>query len=124
MEQTIKKNGTLFLTLKLLIFSYVITTILLLLLAFLFYKFRLSEVIINVGITAVYIISTFFSGFLAGKKMKTRKYLWGLLIGAAYFIILLLVSFVINRGISDFSGNFLSTLFLCVGSGMLGGMLS
>ncbi len=124
MEQTIKKNGTLFLTLKLLIFSYVITTILLLFLAFLFYKFRLSEVIINVGITAVYIISTFLSGFLAGKKMKTRKYLWGLLIGAAYFIILLLVSFVINRGISDFTGNFLSTLFLCVGSGMLGGMLS
>lgn len=124
MEQTIKKNGTLFFTLKLLIFSYVLTTVLLLFLAFLFYKLRLSEVIVNVGITAVYIISTFFTGFLAGKKMKNKKYLWGLLFGAAYFIVLLLVSCVINRGISSFSGNFLSTLFLCVGSGMLGGMLS
>lgn len=124
MEQGIKKRIDIMFLLKLLVFSYVLTGLFLLILSLLLYKFRFSETIINGGIVAIYIAATFLTGFLAGKKMQTKKYLWGLCLGAGYFLILTLISFIINHGISDFSGNFLSTLFLCVGSGMLGGMLS
>lgn len=124
MEQTIKKKVDLLFLLKMLAFSYILTTILLLLLSMLLYKFRLSETIINVGIIIIYIASTFFTGFITGKKTGTKKYLWGLILGAAYFIVLTLISLFLNHGISDFTGNFLSTFFICVGSGMLGGMLS
>lgn len=124
MEQSIKKRVDVLLLLKLLAFSYVLTAVFLLILSMLLYKFRLSETIINVGIVIIYIAATFLTGFLAGKKIGTKKYLWGLCLGAGYFLILTLISLIINHGINDFSGNFLSTLFLCVGSGMLGGMLS
>lgn len=124
MEQSIKKRVDVLFLLKLLAFSYIITAVFLLILSMLLYKFRLSETIINIGIVVIYIAATFLTGFLAGKKTGTKKYLWGLFLGAGYFLILTLISLIINHGISDFSGNFLSTLFLCVGSGMLGGMLS
>lgn len=124
MEQSIKKRVDLLFLLKLLAFSYILTAVFLLILSMLLYKFRLSETIINIGIVVIYIAATFLTGFLAGKKIGSKKYLWGLFLGAGYFLILTLISLIINHGISDFSGNFLSTLFLCVGSGMLGGMLS
>lgn len=124
MEQSIKKKVDILFLLKLLAFSYILTAVFLLILSMLLYKFRLSETIINIGIVVIYIAATFLTGFLAGKKTGTKKYLWGLLLGAGYFLILTFISLIINHGISDFSGNFLSTLFLCVGSGMLGGMLS
>ncbi|MBD5466386.1 MAG: TIGR04086 family membrane protein [Lachnospiraceae bacterium] len=124
MEQSIKKRVDLLFLLKLLVFSYILTAVFLLILSMLLYKLRLSETIINIGIVAIYIAATFLTGFLAGKKIGSKKYLWGLFLGAGYFLILTLISLIINHGISDFSGNFLSTLFLCVGSGMLGGMLS
>lgn len=124
MEQSIKKGVDVLFLLKLLAFSYIITAVFLLILSMLLYKFRLSETIINIGIVVIYIAATFLTGFLAGKKTGTKKYLWGLFLGAGYFLILTLISLIINHGISDFSGNFLSTLFLCIGSGMLGGMLS
>lgn len=124
MEQSIKKKVDVLFLLKLLAFSYILTAVFLLILSMLLYKLRLSETIINIGIVVIYIAATFFTGFLAGKKIGTKKYLWGLFLGAGYFLILTLISLIINHGISDFSGNFLSTLFLCIGSGMLGGMLS
>lgn len=109
---------------KLLIASYFITGILLLLLAMLLYKFHIGEAIVNMGIVLIYCLSTFFTGFLAGKSMREKKFLWGLLLGAAYFLLLCLISFAITRSIEDLSGNFLTSMLLCTGSGMLGGMLS
>lgn len=107
--------------LKLLIASYFITGVFLLLLALLLYKFHLSGSVVSAGIIVTYIASTFFTGFLAGKRMGHQKYLWGLLLGGAYFIVLAIVSLCAGAGVGH---NFLVTLFLCLASGMLGGMLS
>ena len=109
--------------LKCLLLSYLLTTGLLLLLALMLYRFGLSEKIVSVCIVAIYIIVTFFSGFLTGKREGSRKYLWGLLLGSLYFIVLLIVSLIVNHGMSA-SGNFFTVLILCAGSGMLGGMVS
>ena len=109
--------------LKCLLLSYLLTTGLLLLLALMLYRFGLSEKIVSVCIVAIYIIVTFFAGFLTGKREGSRKYIWGLLLGSHYFIVLLIVSLIVNHGMSA-SGNFFTVLILCAGSGMLGGMVS
>lgn len=110
--------------LKSLLISYLLTAGLLLLLALFLYKFSLTEKIVSLCITGIYILVTFLAGFLAGKREGSRKFLWGLLMGCLYFIILTLVSLIVNHGMGDLSSGFFTTLVLCAGSGMLGGMLS
>lgn len=110
--------------LKCLLFSYIITGGLLLLLALLLYRFGLSEKIVAIAIIVIYVAATFFAGFVAGKKIKNRKFIWGLLLGLAYFMVLAVVSLIVNHSISDLTTGFFTTLALCAGGGMLGGMLS
>lgn len=119
-----KKNEKIANVLKSLLIAYIATGVLIMLLAFLVYKFSLPERIVGIGIIAIYVISTFLGGFLLGKNMKVKKYLWGLLCGMAYFIVLVIVSLVVNRGLQNVAGDFVLTMILCCGSGMLGGMLS
>lgn len=107
-----------------LLIAYIATALVLLVLAFLYYKLRFSEDIVSGVIVLTYVVAGFLSGFLAGKRMKQKKFLWGLLMGVAYYLVLLVLSLVVNQGINDFSGSMLTTLVLCAGGGMLGGMLS
>lgn len=110
--------------LKCLVFAYIITGVLLMLLAFLLYRLQLKEGIVSIGIIVIYIAASFFSGWAAGKKMGSRKFLWGLLMGVLYFAVLSVVSLIVNRQVDDVAGNFVTALGICAGSGMLGGMLS
>ena len=107
---------------KALLVSYLLTGGLLLLLAGLLYRFRLDEGKIQIGIILIYIVSCFAGGFLAGKMMKSRKFLWGVLLGLLYFLIMTLVSLAVNRGLQDGTTSYFTTFFLCMGGGMLGGM--
>ena len=104
--------------------AYILTAGLLLLLAFMLYRFGLSEKVVSICIIAVYIIVTFLAGMLAGKREGRKKFLWGLMMGVLYFGILVAVSLVVNRGLEDVAGNLVTVFFLCAGSGMLGGMVS
>ena len=104
--------------------AYILTAGLLLLLAFMLYRFGLSEKVVSICIILVYIIVTFLAGLLAGKREGQKKFLWGLMMGALYFGILVAVSLVVNRGLEDVAGNLITVFFLCAGSGMLGGMVS
>ena len=69
---------------KCLLASYVLTLLLLCLLALLLYKLHLTEGMVTIAISAIYVITTFMAGFLAGKKMKTQKFLWGALLGSIF----------------------------------------
>ena len=71
---------------KALLVSYLLTGGLLLLLAGLLYRFRLDEGKIQIGIILIYIFSCFAGGFLSGKMMKSRKFLWGVLLGLLLFL--------------------------------------
>ncbi len=110
--------------LLILVLSYVLTACLLLLLAFILYKFRISESIVNIAVIVIYISVTFAAGFIAGKYYKVKKFLWGLVLGSVYFLILVLVSLI--GGVSDavIGSGGVTTWILCAGGGMLGGMLS
>ena len=88
--------------LKSLLFAYALTGVLLLLLAFALFSFDLGETVVDVGITAVYVLACFMGGFMAGRILHRDKYLWGVGTGAAYYLLLLLVSFAV-RGHWDMS---------------------
>ena len=60
-------EGVIFM-LKCLLVSYVLTAGLLLLLALMLYRFGLKENIVNICIIAIYVIVTFLSGMMAGKR--------------------------------------------------------
>ena len=107
-----------------LVLAYVITTVGLMILAFLLFKFPLGEAAVSVGVIMIYILSTFLSSFICGKKCKNRKFLWGLAIGSAYFVILLLLSLIMNESVIALGTNVVTSLLICAGSGMLGGMLA
>ena len=110
--------------LKTLLFSYILTGILLALLAFLLYKMGLGEKVVTIAIIVIYVAATFFGGFMAGKKLKSRKFLWGMVLGAAYFLVLTALSLSAGQEGLQMGNSFLTTLVLCTGGGMLGGMLS
>lgn len=110
--------------LKSLLVMYLITGLLLLLLAILMYKLDLSVSIANIGIIAIYVISGFIGGLLIGKRMKMRKFLWGMVVGVSYFGILLLASLIANGGVIEDVTQLLITLVLCAASATIGGMIS
>ena len=101
-----------------------VTGILLLVLTLLLYKAGLSEENVNAGIILVYVISTFSGGFVIGKLTGMRKFLWGLLLGVIYFVLLLLISLGIYHSLQADVMNLVTTFLLCAGGGMLGGMIS
>lgn len=107
-----------------LLIMYVITGIALLVLAMLLYKFQLSENAVSIGIMVIYVISGLLGGLIAGKRMKTRRFLWGILMGAIYFLVLLAGSFLLNRGLTSDLLHVVTTLIMCMAAGMIGGMLS
>ena len=109
---------------KALLASYIVTGILLFILTLLLYKFQWDEQMITAGIIAIYVISTFAGGFILGKLKGTRKFLWGLIMGILYFLLLFLISFGIYRSFDGNGTNVLTTLLFCMGGGMLGGMIA
>lgn len=110
--------------LKSLLCAYVITGILLLILTGLLYKMNLDEGKVTAGIIVIYVVSTFAGGFIAGKLMRERKFLWGLTVGVLYFALLLFVSLGIYRSVQGNGADTLTTFLMCAGGGMLGGMIS
>ena len=122
MERTENRSAILLPALKILLFMYVVTGGLLVLLTAMLMKFHLTENVVNMGIMIIYVISGFAGGFLAGKRMKSRKFLWGMILGAGYFLILTTGSIIFHRGLDMETERFLTTMVLCVASGMIGGM--
>lgn len=102
--------------------SYLVTLPALLLLAFLLYQFKLGDQTAQIGVIVIYLGATFFGGCLTGRKLHTRKYLWGMFSGAMYFAILCAVSICMPVETSQMGSGFISALLLCVAGGTLGGM--
>ena len=107
---------------------YVVSGVLLLGLAVLLYNFELSEETVRIGVIVIYITSGFVGGFLIGRWMQDKKYLWGLMAGGVYYLLLFALSLVIKQGMGEALTldvvRMLTTLVLCVVSSMAGGMIS
>ena len=109
---------------KCLLAAYLVTGGGLLLLALLLYRLGLSESAVNIGIIIIYALACFLAGFFAGKATAERRFFWGFLVGALYFAVLALMTLAVNHGFKDVGNHFFTTLMICAGSGMLGGMVS
>ncbi len=124
MDKRLIGSSTVLFLLKCLLAAYILTGGCLMLLALLLYRFRLSEQVVSIGIIVIYVAAVFLAGFIAGKRMGSRKFLWGLAMGLAYFGIMVLISMAANHGLKGFDTHFFSILAICGAGGMLGGMLS
>lgn len=109
---------------QILFFMYLATFLLLLALALVLYKMDPSQQVFNIWLVAVYVISGLLGGFLIGKKMRNRRFLWGLFIGVMYFMILFLVSVILKRGVGEDITHLIMTFVLCTASATVGGMIS
>lgn len=90
MERAEGNNKIVLKVLSTLLVMYILTGAALFLLAFLLYKMELTENIVTIGIMVIYVVSGLLGGIIIGKRMKTRRFLWGILIGGAYFVVLLI----------------------------------
>lgn len=124
MEKPIRTNEKAAILLKALLFSYLITGLLLLLLALLLYRLDLSEEVISIGIIVIYSVTTFLGGFYIGRKKKSRKFLWGFIFGSCYFVLLLTISLLFNHGMPEEANRLFTTSVLCICGGTFGGMLA
>lgn len=124
MDKTIRQNTKIVTLLKGLLLSYIITAFILLILSFLMLKLDLSGTVISVGIQFVYIISAFAGGFFVGKKVEQKKFLWGLVMGIFYFIVVMLISIFLNRSTPLSLSSLLIVFVISTLSGMIGGMIS
>lgn len=109
---------------KILLVMYAVTALLLFLLAVLVQKLGWESGTISIGISVVYVLSCFLGGFLAGKVQKTKKFIWGILMALMYVIVMLVITMIVKHGLEGGTLDFGVNLLLCLGSGMIGGMVS
>ena len=124
MDKTNTRKNKPLVIISTLLIMYVITGLALLALALLLFKMQLSENIVSISIMVIYIISCLIGGLVAGRRLKVRRFLWGVAVGAVYFAVLLIGSLLMNRGISSDAVHVVTTLIMCMAAGMISGMIS
>ena len=103
--------------------SFVLTALLLVVVAFVLYQTKASVEHIGGAILLVYAVAAFVGGMIFSAQKDSRHYLMGGLFGLAYFGVVYGVSAVWNKSLSTMFPAMLTTLLVCVLAGMLGGML-
>ncbi|MBO5279035.1 MAG: TIGR04086 family membrane protein [Lachnospiraceae bacterium] len=108
---------------KVLVLETVISLVLLCLFALVLQKLQPSERVITTGIKLLYVIVNLIGGLLIGKIMSQKKFLWGVITGFLYFIVISLISFIVHQGFYTDLDNAVTICLLCLAGGMAGGML-
>jgi putative membrane protein (TIGR04086 family) len=90
-------------TLKTLAVSYFITVLCLFIVAFLLYRFRLTDGQTTAAILAIYVIASFTGGFILARMQKKHRVLWGLGFGIMYFAVLAAASLIIGKGVAVYA---------------------
>ena len=104
--------------------SYTVTALLLMLMALLLLKLKMPWAAVTAGVMVMYLVSCFRGGYLLGKGVGKNKFLWGLILGAGYFVLLMILSAVAAPGEFGGAGRVFSAFLLCCAGGMAGGMLA
>ena len=107
-----------------LLFSYLLSALLLTLLAFGLFRFKLAPSRVASAVYGVYALSCFLGGLLAGKGISDRRFFWGLLAGLLYSLLLALMSFLFNQGVEGDTKSMTIVMGICAFGGTLGGMIS
>ena len=102
----------------------IVTVILLLIMAFMLFKFNLSDGFIIVGIYITYVVSCFVGGLIIGKVRGEKKYLWGMIVGLVFFVTLSLISLIVTGELYGSGMKAIGALVACVLGGAVGGMIA
>ncbi len=100
------------------------TVILLLVLAFVMLQMQPDLKTAEMGIMIIYALSVFAGGWFCGKKTGNRKFLWGMVTGASYFLLLAAVSVLGDRTFQSDMTEGVTAFLICVAGGTIGGMLA
>lgn len=109
---------------KCLLCACIVTALLLMLLALFLYKLRLPDAAVSIVIIVIYVAASLLAGLLAGKCMQKRRFLWGMLEGCCYFLLLLVISMAVAGKAIAPDTDMITTFLLCLAGGTLGGMIS
>ena len=102
----------------------IISVILIAMAAFVVLKISPSEMVIKVIILAVYAIAAFVGGFIMGRVMDKRKFLWGAAAGAIYIAIILLAAIIVKGSADARTIGVMSGIIVSLAAGTVGGMIS
>jgi putative membrane protein (TIGR04086 family) len=108
---------------KAIVAAYCLTAVVLLILSFVMYKFKMSLTGANGGILFTYVISCMAGGFLFSGSMSGKRYLGGGAAGMVYFLVVYCVSALWNRSLAGQMPGLLTAFLVCLFAGMLGGMI-
>lgn len=107
-----------------LLFSAILLTALIFFLAFLMYKTQWTDSTMSTLVIVIYCLSAFIGSFYFAKHTSKRRFLWGLLFGAIFFLLYIAVVLSLTFS-SGFSIQRLFTFFaFSLVAGVLGGMFS
>ena len=107
-----------------LLLSCVVTTVILLLLAFVMLKIQPVAEKMELCILFTYVFSCLAGGWYCGHRAQQRKFLRGILLGSVYFVLLFLFSQLGDQAIQSSLLQSVTAFVLCACGGMLGGMLA
>jgi putative membrane protein (TIGR04086 family) len=110
--------------LQTIVLAYIVSAVLLFVLAFVAYRAGMSQNVVTVGVHGVYIVSSWAAGLVIGIKMGRRRTLWGVGAGALYYVIILLMGVILNKGIAVDGAGMAIALALCIAGGFAGGFMS
>ena len=113
-----------FCVLKALAAAYIVTGLLLLIMAFALYKLGLKENVVELGVVFIYLLSSAIGGFFIGKCMEIKRLLWGMLLGLFYAVILLILSLIVRGNAQGIIHSGLLNTLICLGGGAIGAFLS
>ena len=110
--------------LKGLLFSTLIMTLSTLLLAFVMFKTGWGDSVIFPLLIVFFCLSVFLGGRYFAKHAESRRFVWGLAFGAAFFVVYLVVTYFLSPTGAPLSDNAFAFLAASLGAGCVGGMLS
>lgn len=106
------------------IMAYIITIILLALIALLLYKSDSCKEYVNWMMDAVYVLANFTGGFICAKVIGHKKILCGIAAALVYLVILGAVSLALSGGIMNELPQNANIVFLCICGGVIGAVFS
>ena len=103
--------------------SVVVSAVGMLLAALIFCMVGEGQNRVGIAVYVIVVLAVLIGGIYAGHRIGYRRFLWGMALGALYYVMLCMVS--VASGCMDAAGWQLCLPFvvLCLGSGMLGGMI-
>lgn len=119
-----KKSGDALRFLIILVGMLVVSALVLAVVTAFMLKGHMTAGFISGGVIVAYVVSALLGGFCIGQVKGRQKFLWGLLIGLCYFLVLFLTGKMIYHSGAAFDFQTVSSGMICAVAGMIGGMLA